>query len=156
MQQMPASKVQALPQVPAATGGAGTFFEQHIAVYWLAQLLVRCTPPILIDTAVTEVHFPTERLGWQTDDFLILCERPGATAQKLAGQVKRSFTVSAGDDDCKKAIQDFWKDFKSRDRFPPVDDRLVLVTLRGTETLLRHFVGLLDCARACPRTTCVN
>lgn len=133
---------------PAATGGAGTFFEQHVAAYWLAQLLVRCIPPILIDTAVSEVNFQTERLGWQTDDFLILCERNGGTTQKLAGQVKRSFTVSAGDDDCKKAIQDFWKDFKSRDRFSPVDDRLVLVTLRGTETLLRDFVGLLDCARA--------
>lgn len=133
---------------PASTGGAGTFFEQNVAAYWLAQLLVRCIPPILIDTSVAEVHFQTERLGWQTDDFLILCERPGATPQKLAGQVKRSFTVSARDDDCKKAIQDFWKDFKSRDRFSPVDDRLVLVTLRGTETLLRHFVGLLDCARA--------
>lgn len=133
---------------PAATGGAGTFFEQHVAAYWLAQLLVRGVPPILIDTSVAEVHFQTERLGWQTDDFLILCERPGATAQKLVGQVKRSFTVSAGDDECKKTIQDFWKDFKSHDRFSPADDRLVLVTLRGTETLLRNFVGLLDCARA--------
>jgi hypothetical protein len=133
---------------PASTGGAGTFFEQHVAAYWLAQLLVRCIPPIQIDTVVAEVHFQTEHLGWQTDDFLIVCERPGAGAQKLAGQVKRSFTVSASDDDCKKAIQDFWKDFNNSDRFSPADDRLVLVTLRGTNTLLEHFVGLLDCARS--------
>jgi hypothetical protein len=26
---------------PAATGGAGTFFEQHVDAYWLALLLVR-------------------------------------------------------------------------------------------------------------------
>ena len=95
-----------------------------------------------------EVHFQTEHLGWLTDDFLIVCERPGAAAQKLAGQVKRSFTVSAADDDCKQTIRDFWNDFKSSERFSPTDDRLVLVTLRGTETLLKHFVGLLDCARA--------
>ena len=25
---------------PAATGGAGTFFEEHVGAYWLAQLLV--------------------------------------------------------------------------------------------------------------------
>jgi hypothetical protein len=136
---------------PASTGGAGTFFEQHVAAYWLAQLLVRCIPPIQIDTVVAEVHFQTEHLGWQTDDFLIVCERPGAGAQKLAGQVKRSFTVSASDDDCKKAIQDFWKDFNNSDRFSPADDRLVLVTLRGTNTLLEHFVGLLDCARSARR-----
>lgn len=133
---------------PAATGGAGTFFEQNVAAYWLAQLLVRCIPPILIDTVVAEVHFQTEHLGWQTDDFLIICERPRAAAQKLAGQVKRSFTVSAADDNCKQAIQDFWRDFKNSERFSPENDRLVLVTLRGTDTLLNHFVGLLDCARA--------
>lgn len=133
---------------PASTGGAGTFFEQHVAAYWLAQLLVRCIPPILIDTVVTEVHFQTEHLGWQTDDFLVVCECTGANAQKLAGQVKRSFTVGAADDECRKAIEDFWKDFKTPDRFSPADDRLVLVTLRGTNTLLEHFVGLLDCARA--------
>ncbi len=133
---------------PTATGGAGTFFEQHVATYWLAQLLVRGIPPVLIDTVVAEVHFQTEHLGWHTDDFLIVCERPGAIAQKLAGQVKRNFSVSAADKECKKAIQDFWQDFKNANTFSPVDDRLVLVTLRGTNTLLEHFVGLLDCARA--------
>ena len=133
---------------PASTGGAGTFFEQHVAAYWLAQLLVRSIPPVLIETVVAEVHFQTEHLAWQTDDFLIVCERPGPGVQKLAGQVKRSFTVSAADDDCRQAIQDFWKDFKGSDRFSPTDDRLVLVTQRGTNTLLEHFVGLLDCARA--------
>lgn len=133
---------------PASTGGVGTFFEQNVAAYWLAQLLVRGIPPVLIETIVAEVHFQTEHLGWHTDDFLIVCERPGAVAQKLAGQVKRSFSVSAADEECKKAIQDFWQDFKNSAIFSLVDDRLILVTLRGTNTLLDHFVGLLDCARA--------
>ncbi|HEX9284340.1 MAG TPA: hypothetical protein VF879_01620, partial [Nitrospirales bacterium] len=133
---------------PIATGGKGTFFEQHVAAYWLAHLLVRGIPPVLIDTAMLEVNFQTEHLGWQTDDFLIVCERLGGETQKLAGQVKRRFTVSAADNDCKQTIQDFWSDFKATDRFTPADDRLVLVTQRGTESLLKHFVGLLDCARA--------
>src|SRR5713101_24859 len=133
---------------PAATGGAGTTFEQHVGAYWLAQLLVRGIPPILIDTVVTEVSFQTERLGWQTDDFLIIGERPGGLSPKIAGQVKRNFTVSAANDECRQVIGDFWKDFKSTDRFSPADDRLVLVTLRGTNTLLEHFVGVLDCGRA--------
>jgi hypothetical protein len=133
---------------PTSTGGAGTSFEQHVGAYWLAQLLVRSIPPILIDTLVTEVSFQTERLGWQTDDFLVTGTRAGAEPRKLVGQVKRTFTVSAGDEECKKAIGDFWRDFKSPDRFSAEDDRLVLVTLRGTNVLLEHFVGLLDCARA--------
>jgi len=132
---------------PAATGGAGTFFEQHVDAYWLAQLLVRATPPVLLDCAVVELHLQTERLGWNTDDFLIIGER-AETTRKLAGQVKRSFTVSAADDNCRKAIQDFWKDYRSPERFSPNTDRFALVTQRGGNTLLEHFVGLLDCARA--------
>ena len=131
---------------PASTGGAGTVFEHHVGAYWLVQLLVSGIPPILIDTTVSEVSFQTERLGWNTDDFLIVCERTGAEARRLAGQVKRSFTVSTADEDCVKTVTDFWRDFKGP-QFKP-GDRLVLATQRGTNTLLEHFSGLLDCARA--------
>lgn len=133
---------------PASTGGVGIFFEQNVAAYWLSQLLVRGIPPVLIKTIVAEVHFQTEHLGWHTDDFLIVCEAPGGAVRKLVGQVKRSFTVSAIDKECKKTIQNFWKDFKNPDTFSLTNDRFLLVTLRGTNTLLEHFVGLLDSARA--------
>jgi len=109
---------------------------------------VRGIPSVLTETTVTEVCFQTEHLGWHTDDFLIVCERPGAADRKLVGQVKRSFTVSAADEECRRAMLDFWKDFKNSDPFSPEDNRLVLVTQRGTNTLLEYFVGLLDCARA--------
>jgi hypothetical protein len=133
---------------PAATGGAGTFFEQHVNAYWLAQLLVRAIPPILIDCVVAAVHFQTEHLGWKTDDFLIIGECGGAgKSRKLAGQVKRSFAVSATDEDCKAAIEDFWRDFRSAGRFSPDCDRFALVVQRGSNTLLKDFTALLDCAR---------
>lgn len=132
---------------PISTGGEGVFFEQHVAAYWLAQLLVRSIPPILTDTGVTEVHFQTEHLGFNTDDVLVVCARADAATARLVGQVKRNFTISAADDECKKAIGDFWKDFKKAAPFNPQHDRFVLVTLRGTNTLLENFVGLLDCAR---------
>ncbi len=132
---------------PISTGGEGIFFEQHVAAYWLAQLLVRSIPPILIDTCVTEVHLQTEHLGFNADDILVVCARAGAATARLVGQVKRSFTISAADDECEKAIGDFWKDFKKADPFNAQHDRFVLVTLRGTNTLLEYFAGLLDCAR---------
>ena len=131
---------------PASTGGAGTTFEHHVGAYWLAQLLVGAIPPIAIDTTVAEVSFQTERLGWHTDDFLVVCTF-GGVSRNLPGQVKRSFTVSASDQECVQAITDFWKDFNSS-LFSKEHDRFALVTLRGTNTLLKHFVGLLDCARA--------
>jgi hypothetical protein len=92
---------------PASTGGAGTFFEQHVATYWLAQLLVRGIPPVLHDCAVVGVHLQTEHLGWHTDDFLIVGQNGAGHRRKLVGQVKRTFTVSSTDDECKKAVQDF-------------------------------------------------
>lgn len=137
---------------PAATGGAGTFFEQHVDAYWLALLLVGGIPPILRDCAMLEVDFQAERLGWNTDDFLVVGENGSGLRRKLLGQVKRTFTVSATDEVCKKAIHDFWKDFRNRNQFSPAADRFALVTLRGTNTLLEHFSGLLDCARAAQDT----
>ena len=131
---------------PASTGGAGTTFEHHVGAYWLAQLLVGAIPPIAIDTTVAEVSFQTERLGWHTDDFLVV-STSAAEPRNLLGQVKRSFIVSASDQLCVQAVTDFWKDFNSS-HFSKDNDRLALVTLRGTNTLVTHFVGLLDCARA--------
>jgi hypothetical protein len=127
---------------PIATGGAGTAFEQHVGAYWLAQLLVSALPPILISGTVAEVCFQTERLGWHTDDFMIDC-----TVGRLVGQVKRQFTVSAADEECVMAITDFWNDF-SGSLFAADADRLVLVTLRGTNRLLGDFAALLDSARS--------
>lgn len=80
---------------PAATGGAGTFFEQHVNAHWLALLLTRAIPPVLTDSVVTEVHLQAEHLGWSTDDFLVVADRGQGQPRRLVGQVKRSFTVSA-------------------------------------------------------------
>ncbi len=131
---------------PASTGGAGTTFEQHVGAYWLAQLLVGAIPPIAIDTTVAEVSFQTKRLGWHTDDFLVVCTS-GGMSRNLPGQVKLSFTVSASNQECVQTVTDFWNDFNAS-HFSKDHDRLALVTLRGTNTLLKHYVGLLDCARA--------
>ena len=133
---------------PAATGGAGTFFEQHVDAYWLGLLLVRAIPPILIDCTLEEVHLQTRHLGWQTDDFLVVGKNESGQQKKLAGQVKRTFTVSARNAECKKTIKAFWRDFKNTQQFSPNSDRFVLVTLRGTDSLLIHFAGLIECARA--------
>lgn len=133
---------------PQSTGGAGTIFEQHVDAYWLAQLLVGSIPPILHDCAVKEVHLQTEHLGWHTDDFLVVGENGSGRRRSLAGQVKRSFTLSATNEECSKTIHDFWRDFKNTEQFSPARDRLALVTLRGTNTLLEYLCGLLDCSRA--------
>lgn len=133
---------------PAATGGAGTAFEQHLGAFWLTQLLVGAIPPVLLDCSVKAVSFQTRRLGWRTDDFLIEGKNGAGVTRKLVVQAKRSFSVSASDADCAKTFRDFWYDFADPGRFDPDRDRFVLATMRGTDSLLRSLGGLLECARA--------
>ena len=89
---------------PEATGGAGTFFEQHVNATFLALLLVRGIPPILTDCQLEEVHFQTEHLGWKTDDVLLAGLNGAGERRLLAGQMKKSFTVTSKDEDCQKTL----------------------------------------------------
>src|SRR6266699_5928754 len=96
---------------PDPTGGAGTFFEQHVNATFLALLLVRGIPPVLTDCQLEEVHFQTKHLGWNTDDVLLVGTDGADERRRLAGQVKKTFTVSSKNEDCQKTFSDFWKDF---------------------------------------------
>lgn len=133
---------------PTSTGGGGTVFEHHVGAYWLAQLLVGAIPPILIDCSVSRVLFQTEHLGWNTDDVLIVARTTAGVTRKLVTQVKRTFTISAVDEECKKAFRDFWADFNNPVVFSATHDRFVLITQLGTNTLLREFGNVLECARS--------
>ncbi len=132
---------------PVSTGGGGDQFEQHVAALALGLLLVRGIPPILTDTSVVEVHLQTRHRGWLTDDLLVIGERSDGQRRQLALQVKRSFRVSASDDDCRTTILGMWNDFLA-DRFDESQDQLAIATLHGTSVLLRDFASLLGCARA--------
>ncbi len=139
-------QTQSVPS-PAATGGGGEQFEQHVAGLALGLLLVRGTPPVLIDTSVVEIHLQTGHFGWATDDLLVVGERSDGLPRRLALQVKRGFRVSASDDDCRKTIQGMWSDFQA-ERFNESKDQFAVATLHGTSVLLRDFRSLLACARA--------
>ena len=132
---------------PVATGGAGTTFEQHVGAMFLALLLTRGMPAVFKDCQVENVSFQTAGLGWQTDDLLITCSSPEYSQRKLAIQVKRTFRVQASSTDCQETFCGFWSDFNDPDKFAPDSDALLLVTLRGTNTLLEGLGSLLDCAR---------
>jgi tRNA A37 threonylcarbamoyladenosine biosynthesis protein TsaE len=133
---------------PSATGGIGTIFEEHTGAVFLGLLLIRGYLPILTECVVEEVHFQTEHLGYQTDDLLVIGRTEAGTKRSLLVQAKRTFTVSDKNDECVKAISDFWADFKASSPFDPETDRFALVTQFGTTTLLKQFTSLLDAARA--------
>ena len=131
-----------------ATGGGGDRFEERVCAFALGLLLTRATPPVILDTAVEEVHFQTRHLGWQTDDLLVVGQVRVGVTRRLALQAKRSFTVAASDEDCVATVRGMWDDFVAADRFDATTDRLGVVTLHGTKDVLASFTSLLDCARA--------
>ena len=131
---------------PAATGDAGGQFDQHVGAFHLALLLVGAVPPVLTNTSVVEVSFQNRHRGWRTDDLLVVGVTGAGVQRKLVAQVKRKFTIAASDEDCRKVFTGLWDDFQAKDRFNASEDRLAVITLHGTSTLLNTFNSLLDCA----------
>ena len=122
-------------------------FEQHVGAMFLGLLLTRGIPPVFRECQVDEVSFQTRHLGWNTDDLLVCCSKESGERHRLAIQVKRKLVVSSSSPDCEQTIQGFWDDFRTADLFDPEKDVLLLVTLRGTNTLLDGLGSLLECAR---------
>lgn len=132
---------------PNSAGGGGTHFEQHVDAAFLAWLLVRAIPPVLTDCTLSAIHLQAERLGWETDDLVVVATNGAGIERKLVCQVKQTVKVSAEDTEFRKTITDAWVDFKNIRLFDQSRDRFAIITLRGTEVLLRYFAGLLDVAR---------
>lgn len=129
-----------------STGGAGGEFERNLGAAFLAWLLVGALIPIRARSVCTQVHFQARRLGWQTDDIAVEAVDDSGEHAWLLLQAKRQFKVSAGDEDCVKAIQDAWIDFKSA-RFNAERDAIAIVTYLGTNRLLGDLCSLLTQAR---------
>lgn len=132
---------------PLATGQAGAFFEQHVDAAFLSLLLVRGIPPIFTNSQIVEVSFQTERLGRKTDDVFLRCRTGGNQERRLNCQVKRSFTVSATDEECVDTFRDFLADFSNRARFTREVDAFAIIVRHGTAVILEQFGALIDCAR---------
>ena len=87
-----------------STGGGGGDFERHVGAYFLALLLTKSFTPIFSDSAPVRVHFQAKRLGWCIDDMVVETQSEAGQSHKIAAQVKRTFTLSATDEECKKTI----------------------------------------------------
>ena len=89
------SKHPKLASSPNATGGGGTHFEQHVDAAFLAWLLVRAIPPVLTDCTLSAIHLQAERLGWKTDDLVIVAQNGAGQERKLVCQVKQTVKTTA-------------------------------------------------------------
>lgn len=134
---------------PAATGGAGTTFEQRVGALFLALLLTRSGPPFAPRAQVQRVLQQTEHLGWATDDYLIEAHSADGIRLRALVQVKRSFAITTNDENCAKAFTDAWRDF-SNEGFDHANDSVLLITGALGRAPKEAFRMLLDCASASP------
>ena len=137
-------------KVPSAlaTGGSGYAYEQQVGAMYLALLLLQGIPAIFPDCQVEKVAFQTRRIGWETDDLLVLCSGTLGKQRKLAIQIKRQFAARASSEDFVETVQRFWGDFNAAARFVPGNDVLVVATSSTSEVLQLGFGQLVDCARS--------
>ena len=102
---------------PIASGGGGTFFEQHVDAAFLVFLLVGAVPPFLQGSQLEEVHLQAGHLGWKTDDLLAVSRSSDGSVRKAAIQSKRSFTLTPTDPDCVDTFSKAWQDFSNQNLF---------------------------------------
>jgi hypothetical protein len=131
-----------------STGSGGVVFEQHVGASFLSALLVEGFLPIFIAAKPATVHFQARRLGWRTDDLVIEANDPTGQLHCLVCQCKRTFSVSALDDDCRQTFIAAWTDFHNRALFDPAHDAVVLVVHLGTNRILGDLGWLLAQVRA--------
>jgi hypothetical protein len=132
---------------PLATGGAGTFFEQHVVAGFLTYLLVGGVPPFLKDCQLEKIHLQAGHLDWRTDDLVVVGRDVDAGERKAAIQVKQSFTLTASNTDCVATFTNAWQDFSNGNLFAQERDVLALITGPAPAKQLRGLRTLLDCAR---------
>jgi hypothetical protein len=131
-----------------STGGGGGDFERRIGAYFLALLLTKSFVPIFADAAPTRVHFQARRLGWHIDDLVVEVRSEDGQARQIAAQIKRTFTLSAADSECRDTIAAAWRDFNNVDKFQQGHDAIVLITFLGTNRIQHDVRWLLTQARA--------
>lgn len=131
-----------------STGGGGGDFERRIGAYFLALLLTKSFVPIFADAAPTRVHFQARRLGWHIDDLVVEVRSEDGQTRQIAAQIKRSFTLSAADSECRDTIAAAWRDFSNTDKFQQDRDAIVLITFLGTNRIQHDVRWLLTQARA--------
>jgi hypothetical protein len=131
-----------------STGAGGTVFEHHIGASFLSLLLTGGFLPLFPQAVPSKVNFQAKRLGWNTDDLVIEGADSSGQRRILAAQVKRTFSVSLNDSDCRKTLLAAWNDFNNSALFNSSCDALILIVHLGTNRLLGDFKWLLDQARA--------
>jgi hypothetical protein len=125
----------------------GTNYEQAVQAAFLVALLTGGPAPCVPGGRVERLDFQTTKLGYETDDLLVLVQTPTGQAHRLLLQIKYNLTLSSRDKLFEEVLTAFWHDYGQADRFNPAHDRLVIVKSHLTGAEHNHVKMLLNWAR---------
>jgi len=132
---------------PFSTGGGGTVFEMKVQAGLLAVLLVHGHVPLFENAPIHELHLQAERLGYETDDALVVALDSNGQRRRQLWSMKHEVKFTKSDAVFQKVIEDAWADFADENRFHRDLDAIVLATARFAKTY-EHLLTLLQFARA--------
>lgn len=113
---------------PAATGGLGVRFETHVAAIFTTLMLARGFVPCLPCVPIRRIELQTGRLGYKTDDILVVCGPNEASTARLLCQVKQGVRFQKSNAECQKTLAAAWMDFNAPEIFHHGRDALAVVT----------------------------
>jgi hypothetical protein len=142
----------AAPVLPVAsaqaTGDAGGTYERHVGAACLATLLTGGMSLLVPDAELSTVFFQTRRLGWETDDLLLIGSTQAGQQRRVALQIKSTFYWRKSDEDCVQTIVCAWNDFRNTGLFDPQFDRIGIIVGQTNQKFSKGVRCLVDMARA--------
>jgi len=133
---------------PFSTGGGGVNFEVHVQACFVALMLAGGYAPCLPLRPIRKIKLQGRHADYETDDVIIFAGSPNGSDQyKLLGQIRRSITLSAGNQDFGKVLSAAWRDYNNERVFAQGRDAIALITGPLSSSTINDVRELLDQAR---------
>jgi len=101
-----------------STGNAGALFEAHVQASFVTLMLTGGYAPCLPCWPIKEINLQGKIDGFDTDDLIVYVENSDTgERRKLLGQIKRSITITEGNDRFGEVILAAWNDFNNPKTF---------------------------------------
>jgi hypothetical protein len=128
-------------------GGGGTNFEQYVQTAFLTTMIIRGIVPGFPINKISKICFQTTRLGYQTDDFLVITNS-SISENRMLIQAKYNLTFSAKNEKFNEVIHAFWTDYNNPKLFNRENDRLIIVKGGLNNEERNHIKVILDWAKS--------
>ena len=128
-------------------GGGGTNFEQYVQTAFLTTMIIRGIVPGFPLNKISKICFQTTRLGYQTDDLLVIT-KSNISENKLLIQAKYNLTFSMENEIFREVIRAFWTDYNNNELFNGETDRLIIIKSGLNKEERNHIKVILDWAKS--------